>query len=111
MKQYVAQQRTDFKAAKALFKRHLEEDTSLSNVQRKQLLEDRKRELQQQQKVNEEEHLQKFKIQAAKKKVEFQQKVMQDRQSFEKDLLQQVRFPSFRVVTSDIVLVQGESCR
>ncbi len=90
MKQFLAQQKADFKAAKAMFKKLLEEDTSLSNQQRKQILEERKRELQQQQKANEEDHLQSLKTKAAQNKVKFQQKVMQDRQGFEKELLQQV---------------------
>ena len=90
MKQFVAQQKADFKSTKAIYKKQLEEDANLSGVQRKQILEERKRELQLQQKTNEEEHLRILQTIADQNKVEFRQKVMQDRQSFEKELLQQV---------------------
>ena len=80
----------DFKSTKAIYKKQLEEDANLSGVQRKQILEERKRELQLQQKTNEEEHLRILQTIADQNKVEFRQKVMQDRQSFEKELLQQV---------------------
>lgn len=91
MKQFLAQQKADFRATKAVFKKQLEEDVNMSGVQRKQILEERKRELQVQQKSNEEDHLQILRTIADQNRVEFQQKMMQDRQSFEKGLLQQVR--------------------
>jgi hypothetical protein len=91
MKQFLAQQRAEFKASKALFKKQLDEDLSLSGLQRKQILEERKRELLQQQKANENDHLHILKTTADQNKVEFRQKVMQDRHSFEKGLLEQVR--------------------
>lgn len=91
MKQFLAQQKTDFRATKAVFKKQLDDDVNLSGVQRKQILDERKRELLQQQKKNEEDHLQILKTIADQNKVEFRQKVMQDRHGFEKNLLQQVR--------------------
>lgn len=90
MKQFLTQQKADFRATKVVFKKQLEEDTSLSSIQRKQLLEERKRELLQQQKANEDEHLHVLRSIAEQSKVEFRQKMMQDRHSFEKELLQQV---------------------
>lgn len=90
MKQFLTQQKADFRATKVIFKKQLEEDTSLSSIQRKQLLEERKRELLQQQKANEDEHLHVLRSIAEQSKVEFRQKMMQDRHSFEKELLQQV---------------------
>lgn len=90
MKQFLAQQKADLKATKAVFKKQLDDDTGLSGVQRKQMLEERKRELLQQQKGNEEEHLQILKTIADQNKVEFRQKMMQDRHSFQKSLLEQV---------------------
>ncbi len=90
MKQFVAQQKTDYRSTKNTFKKQFEEDASLSNVQRKQMLEERKKELQIQQKGNEEEHLRMLRAIADQKKIEFKQKAMQDRQGFEKELLQQV---------------------
>lgn len=90
MKSFVAQQKADFKSTKAVFKKQLDEDTGLSSAQRKQVLDDRKRELLGQQKVNEEEHLRILKAIAEQKLVEYKQKELQDRQNFEKELLQQV---------------------
>lgn len=90
MKQFLAQQKAESRSTKNLFKKQLEEDTNLTSVQRKQLLEERKRELQEQQKGNEEEHLQILKTIADQNKVEFRHKMLHDRQNFEKDLLQQV---------------------
>lgn len=90
MKAFVAQQKAELKNTKLIFKKQLDEDTGLSGAQRKQMLEERKRELQQQQKANEDEHLQILKSIADQNKVEFRQKVLQDRQNFEKELLQQV---------------------
>ena len=64
---------------------------TLLNTQRKQLLEDRKKELHLQQKANENEHLQILGTIAKHERVEFQQTLLQDRQAFEKALLQEVR--------------------
>ena len=91
MKQFLAQQKIDYRSTKNMFKKQFEDDGGLSGIQRKQMLEERKRELQLQQKSNEEEHLQILRTIADQNKVEFRQKMMQDRQSFEKELLQQVR--------------------
>ena len=90
MKQFLAQQKADLKATKAVFKKQLDDDTNLTGIQRKQMLEERKRELMQQQKGNEEDHLQILKTVADQSKVEFRQKTMQDRHSFQKCLLEQV---------------------
>ena len=74
----------------------LEEDQSLQGPQRKALLEDRKKELLTQQKASENEHLQILDTMAKHERVEFQQMLLQDRQGFEKALLQEVCpvFPS-----------------
>lgn len=95
MKQFLAQQKADYRGTKNMFKKQLEEETSLTNVQRKQMLEDRKRELQQQQKSNEEEHLHILRTIADQSKVEYRQRVMQRRHNFGKELLQQVNFLVF----------------
>ena len=91
MKQFLGQQKADFRASKAIYKKQLEEDTGLSGPQRKQILEERKRELTSQHKGNEEEHLQILRTIADQNRVEFRQQMMKDRQSFEKGLLQQVK--------------------
>ena len=70
---------------------HLEENTELSNSQRKQLLEDRKRELQGQLKASEEEHMQILKTIVQHDNVDFKQVLLQQRHSIEKALLQEVR--------------------
>ena len=90
MKHFNGQQKTDYRSTKTLFKRQLDENASLSNQQRKQLLEDRKRELNLQQKHNESEHLHILKTIAEHSTVEFRQAQLQDRQAFEKALLQEV---------------------
>ena len=90
MKGFLAQQKAEFKATKLVFKKQLEEDTGLSSAQRKQILDERKRELQEQQRKNEEDHLQVLRTVAEQSKVEYREKVLQDRQNFEKELLQQV---------------------
>lgn len=54
------------------------------------MLEERKRELQQQQRANETEHLLILKTIADHDTVEFKQKVLQERHGFEKALLQEV---------------------
>lgn len=90
MKQFVGQQKSDYRATKVMFKRQLDEDPSLSSQQRKQLLDDRKRELLTQQKHNENEHLHILKTMAEHNTVEFRQQQLQDRQAFEKALLQEV---------------------
>lgn len=91
MKQFLGQQKADFRATKAIYKKQLEDDTGLSGPQRKQILEERKRELTSQQKGNEQEHLQILQTIAEQNRVEFRQQMMKDRQSFEKGLLQQVK--------------------
>lgn len=89
MKQFLSQQKADLKTTKAMFKKQLEEDAALSGLQRKQMLEERKRELQEQMKGNEEEHLQILRTIADQNRVEFLRKMMQDRQNLERELLQQ----------------------
>ena len=74
-----------------MYKRQLDEDTSLTSSQRKQMLEDRKKEVQVHLRFNEEEHLQILKTIAEHELVDYRQRLMQDRQTFEKGLLQQVR--------------------
>ena len=69
----------------------LDEDQSLSSQQRKQLLEDRKRELHSQQRSNENDHLQILRTIAEHETVDFRQRLLQDRQSLEKALLQEVK--------------------
>ncbi len=54
------------------------------------MLEERKKELHQQQRSNEEEHQMILRTMAEHETVEFKQRVIQDRQSFEKALLQEV---------------------
>lgn len=90
MKQFLAQQKADYRVTRNVFRKQLEEDANLTNVQRKQFLEDRKREQQQQQKANEQEHLHILCTIAEQSKVEYRQRVMQGRHSFGKELLQQV---------------------
>ena len=63
---------------------------ALQGTQRRQMLEERKRELQAQQKGNEEEHLQILRTMAEHDTVDFKQKVLQARHSFEKATLQEV---------------------
>ena len=90
----------------------LEEDQSLQGPQRKALLEDRKKELLTQQKASENEHLQILDTMAKHERVEFQQMLLQDRQGFEKALLQEVcpvfpscaRNPSLHVTTLPFTL-------
>lgn len=91
MKQFLTQQKGDYRQTKNMFKRQLEEDTSMSSAQRRQILEERKKELLLQQRMNQEEYLHQLKEKADKRMLEFKQKVLQDRQGFEKDLLQLVR--------------------
>jgi thousand and one amino acid protein kinase len=90
MKRFLGQQKADYRATKNLFKTRLEEDQSLQGPQRKSLLEDRKKELLTQQKASENEHLQILDTMAKHGRVEFQQTLLQDRQGFEKALLQEV---------------------
>ena len=68
----------------------LEEDQTLVNAQRKMLLDDRKKELLTQQKYSENEHLQILDTIGKHERVEFQQSLLQDRQAFQKALLQEV---------------------
>lgn len=89
MKQFLSQQKADYRGTKALFRKHLEENTELSNSQRKQLLEDRKRELQGQLKASEEEHMQILKTIVQHDNVDFKQVLLQQRHSIEKALLQE----------------------
>ena len=90
MKSFLARQKRDYVSAMNAFKEKLKKDVGLSNAQRKQFSDDKKKELVQQQKVNEEEHLQKLKEVADKALLVFKQKIMQERQSFESELLQKV---------------------
>lgn len=89
MKQFVSQQKADYRGTKAMYKKELDEDQSLSSQKRKQLLEDRKRELQAQQRSNEQEHLQILQTIATHDTVDFKQKLLQDRQALGKALLQE----------------------
>lgn len=68
----------------------LDDDPNLTSAQRKHMLEDRKREVQGQLKVNEDEHLANLKSVAAQQLVDYRQSMMQERQTFEKGLLQEV---------------------
>lgn len=90
MKSFFARQKKDYVLAMNAFKEKLKKDVGLSNTQQKQFSDDKKKELVQQQKVNEEEHLQKLKEVAGKALLVFKQKIMQERQSFESELLQKV---------------------
>ncbi len=91
MKQFIGQQKADYRATKNVFKKQLEEDTKLSNAQRKQMLDDRKKELLVQQKANESEHQHILRNIAEQNKVDYRETALKDRQSYEKDLLQLVR--------------------
>ena len=62
---------------------------ALPSSQRKKLYEERKNELRKQQKGNEEEHLQVLKTIGDHDTVDFRQKMLHDRQSVEKQLLQE----------------------
>ena len=90
MKQFLGQQKVGFRATKALYKRRLEENADLSSAQKKSMLEERKKELTAQQKADEETRLQMLKKGRDQDLVEFRQKALQDRHSFEKGLLQEV---------------------
>jgi len=92
MKQFVGQQKADYRASKTLFKKQLEDDTRLSSAQRKQVLDERKKELLQQQKANEMEHQHILRNIAEQSKVEYRENMLKDRHSYEKDLLQLVGF-------------------
>ena len=91
MKQFLAQQKAEFRATKTLYKRQLEDNSDLSTAQKKGILEERKKELIVQQKSNEDSRLQMLKTASSQELVEFRQKALQDRHSFEKGLLQEVR--------------------
>lgn len=90
MKQFSAQQKVEFRATKALYKRQLEDNGDLNSAQKKAMLEERKKELIEQQKQTEERRLQMLKTAFQQELVEFRQKALQDRHSFEKGLLQEV---------------------
>ncbi len=90
MKQFIAQQKSDLKNTKVAYKRLLDDDPNLTNAQRKHMLEERKKEVQAQLKANEEEHLANLKSIAAQELVDYRQSVMTERQTFDKDLLQEV---------------------
>ena len=90
MKQFLAQQKAEFRATKALYKRQLEDNSELSSTQKKAMLEERKKELIIQQKANEDRRLQMLKTASEQQLVDFRQKALQDRHSFEKGLLQEV---------------------
>ena len=91
MKQFLAQQKAEFRATKALYKRRLEENSGMNSGQKKTILEERKKELIAQQKTNEESRLKMLKTANNQELVDFRQKTLQDRHSFEKGLLQEVR--------------------
>lgn len=91
MKQFFAQQKAEFRATKALYKRQLEENSGMNSGQKKTILEERKKELIAQQKTNEESRLKMLKTASNQELVDFRQKTLQDRHSFEKGLLQEVR--------------------
>ena len=56
------------------------------------MLEERKKELLLQQKMSENEHLQILDTMAKHERVDFQQHLLQERQAFQKALLQEVRY-------------------
>ena len=91
MKQFLARQKADFRATKALYKRQLEENSGMNSGQKKTVLEERKKELIAQQKTDEESRLKMLKTASNQELVDFRQKTLQDRHSFEKGLLQEVR--------------------
>ena len=68
----------------------LDEDVTLTSSSRKKMYEERKNELQLQQKGGEREHLQILKTIAEHDTVDFRQKALHDRQALEKQLLQEV---------------------
>ena len=90
MKQFLAQQKAEFRATKALYKRQLEDNGDLGSAQKKAVLEERKKELAAQQKTNEESRLRMLKTAREQELVDFRQKALQERHSFEKGLLQEV---------------------
>ena len=69
----------------------LDDDPTLTNTHRKQMYEERKRELLMQQRLGEREHLQILKTIAEQDAVDFRLKTLQDRQKVEKQLLQEVK--------------------
>ena len=87
MKQFYAQQTT----TTIIYKRQLEDSGDMNSAQKKAMLEEKMKELAVQQKIDLENHLQKLKTANDHELVKFRQKAMQERQSFEKRLLQQVR--------------------
>ena len=91
MKQFATQQKAELRATKALYKRKLEENGEMSSGQKKTILDERKKELIAQQKANEESRLQMLKTASQQELVDFRQKALQDRHSFEKGLLQEVK--------------------
>ena len=91
MKQFVGQQKSELKATKATYKKLLDEDPNLTSAQKKHILEERKKEVQAQLKGNEDEHSQILKSIAEQELVDYRQNLMQERQKFEKGLLQEVR--------------------
>ncbi len=90
MKQFLAHQKSDLKTTKATYKRVLDEDPNLTSAQRKQMLEERRKEVQAQLKGNEEEHLGNLKSVAEQELVGYRQSLMHERQTLEKGLLQEV---------------------
>ena len=90
MKQFTAQQKVEFRATKTLYKKKLEDNGDLSSAQKKTILEERKKELIEQQKANEERRLRMLRTAFQQELVEFRQKALQDRHSFERGLLQEV---------------------
>ena len=110
MKHFLSQQKGDYRTTKALYKKvskcksfcifaishislfqELDDDPTLTNTHRKQMYEERKRELLMQQRLGEREHLQILKTIAEQDAVDFRLKTLQDRQKVEKQLLQEVK--------------------
>ena len=106
MKQFLAQQKAEFRATKTLYKRRLEENSGMNSAQKKTILEERKKELIAQQKTNEESRLKMLKAVSHQELIEFRQKALQDRHSFEKGLLQEVR----KLCTCVAALMIADGC-
>jgi thousand and one amino acid protein kinase len=90
MKQFVSQQKGDYRATKSLLSKEIFENPSMSNSQKKQLYDKKKIELRDSQKKIEQEHVQILKTQAEHDMVDFRQKMLHEKQGIEKQLLQEV---------------------
>lgn len=82
----------------------LEDDPTLNSTHRKQMYEERKRELLQQQRQGERDHLQILKTIAEQDIVEFRQRVLHERQLMEKQLLREVCILHITTITLAIVM-------